>query len=59
MWNIIKRKSDGMYLKKFKPSIIDNCEWTDNLEDAQSLVIGMCELFKRRFEDVEIEIIKI
>lgn len=56
----IKRKLDNKYLKKISCfAEWDNNEWVDDIELSEILVIGKCNLFLRKFPDVEMEIIPV
>lgn len=57
MWYYIVRKSDNNYVKKLSLSFIESNEWTNDVSEAEKYVIGRCESFKRRFPEVEVEII--
>lgn len=51
MWYCIRRKSDNKYLTKFKLSFWESTEWSLDIELAEQVVIGRCEMFTRKFSE--------
>lgn len=60
MWYIIKRKSDNKYLSQISPILWRENNWTENINEAEKLVIGRCQRFiDSFFKEDEFEIIPV